>query len=370
MGLLTSITGYLKANRAFSQGKVKCECVDINLTGNCTYDCLFCECQQLPSGSDLTKAELFNLADQMAEEGINCVFFGGGEPLMRPDFLELLRYFSGKGIRISTITNGSLPNKLTPEVLAVIDQCVDTLVVSVDSSVPEQYNELRNHNRAFELGIATLERLSSLENCKKGITAVICRSNYQGFPGLVDLAKKYGFGSVVFQPVSDGTNYPELPVKVGKTDLMLRPEDFQGLKESFEQTEEAANRCGIRTNIRRLLPWVFRYFDNHANGRIFYHGMVNAFNCIVAFNRICIRHNGDVQLCALVPGRGNIRHSSLRELIDARNPVKEQLRKGMLTEQCRKCFCGMDANLSFSMTYRPLSNLRQLLPLVKARLLR
>lgn len=206
------------------------------------------------------------------------------------------------------------------------------MLVSFDSAVPEQYNELRNHKKAFESGIATLDRLSSLENCKKVITAVICRSNYQEFPELVNLAKRYGFDNVVFQPVSDGPNYPELSVKVGKTDLMLCPEDFQGLKESFEQTEAAAKKCGIHTNIPRLLPWVFRYFDNHTRGRIFYHGVVNVFHCIVAFNRICIRHNGDVQLCALVPGRGNIRHSSLRELIGARYPVKEQIRAGKLTE--------------------------------------
>ncbi len=368
MQLLNSILDNLKTNFDYRFGKLKYNCVDINLTGKCTFDCIFCECQQLDGATDLSTAELYDLADQMVGENINDVFMGGGEPLMRKDFLDLVQYYAKKGIHIDTITNGSLPHKLSTEALTVIDECVDSIAISIDSAVPEQHNMMRNNSSAFKLAMDSLEKLSSLKKTEKSFTVVITRQNYSGFPGLVDLAKRYSFDRIDFQPVSDAPNYPELNVKPGKSDLMLQPEDFDALKSVFAKVAVDAKKSGIKTNIDRITPWIYQYFENHRNNEVFYHGMINKFRCIVAFNRINIRHNGNVQLCSLLPGFGNIRESKLKDLLRLQVPDKKQLKNGKIKPECLKCFCGMDSNLRFSMTNCPIDNWQYLLPVFKQKI--
>jgi MoaA/NifB/PqqE/SkfB family radical SAM enzyme len=368
MPIFSSILDNIHLNQKYRSGEITCDCVDINLTGKCTYDCLFCECQKLDYNDDLSTKELFDIADQMVEENISQAFFGGGEPLLRNDFCEIVKHFSSKGIHVSTITNGSVPMKLLDNIISTIDDCISSISVSLDSSIPDQHNLLRNNNKAYDLAIMTLEKLSHLSRTEKIIAAVVTNNNYNGFPGLIDLAKHYSFDSVVFQPVSDASNYPELSPKRAKSDLLVTHDKFKDLEKAFSETAALAAKNNINTNIERLSSWIFKYFENNKNGNIFYQGMVNSFRCIIAFNRITIRHNGNVQLCALLPRFGNIRDTKLKDLLHMQNKVKDELRAGKIASRCSKCFCGMDANLRFSMTFNPIKNWMYLLPVINKKI--
>ena len=367
MSLLKSVAGCIKDNTQYRQGKFRYDTLDINLTGACTFDCLFCECRELDAREDLSTGEICALADQMAAEGIGAVFLGGGEPFLRKDLVEIIRYFNRKKINISMITNGSLPQRIDDTVLKALDDCVDSIDVSVDSAIEGEFNKLRNSAKGYQLAVDSLERLSSLKKTGKTITAVITRENLSGLPGLVDVAVKHRFDSVVFQPISDAPNYPELKPKQAKSDLFLNPDQTRQLKDTLDVVSAKARGAGISTNTNLLKEWVFQYFENRSDGKVFYHGMVNSFRCIVAFRRATVRHNGDLQLCALMPSIGSIRKQSLHELLYGENQTKEMLRRGMLHKNCFKCFCGMSANIRFSMTYQPLDNLKWLLPVVLER---
>ena len=87
--------------------------VHFSVTGDCNYRCKHCFMSAPDAKFGIpTTEELFDWIDQMADCGIRKAGITGGEPLVRKDFLQLIRHMQEKGIVITTIyTNGALVNE-------------------------------------------------------------------------------------------------------------------------------------------------------------------------------------------------------------------------------------------------------------------
>jgi radical SAM protein with 4Fe4S-binding SPASM domain len=87
------------------------------LTERCNLSCFHCYINQ-PAGSkvaaarEMSLAEIRDLLDQLAAAGCLWLLLTGGEPLIRPDFLEIYDYAKRKGFLLTLFTNGTL---LTPQ---------------------------------------------------------------------------------------------------------------------------------------------------------------------------------------------------------------------------------------------------------------
>jgi MoaA/NifB/PqqE/SkfB family radical SAM enzyme len=44
---------------------------------------------------ELTRETLFSIIDQLAEQNVYLLIISGGEPLLHPDFFEVVRYADG-----------------------------------------------------------------------------------------------------------------------------------------------------------------------------------------------------------------------------------------------------------------------------------
>ncbi|MBW1862545.1 MAG: radical SAM protein, partial [Deltaproteobacteria bacterium] len=84
-----------------------------NVTRACNLNCIHCYAHAVEQSHEreLTKAQAFNLIDDLAEFGVPVILFSGGEPLMRHDLVELASYAVDKGIRAVVSTNGTLITK-------------------------------------------------------------------------------------------------------------------------------------------------------------------------------------------------------------------------------------------------------------------
>lgn len=76
------------------------------LTFRCNLRCVHCYCNLKPNDQDeiekeLATEEVFNILDQVAEAGCLWLLITGGEPLLRPDFLEVYTYAKKKGFIIT-----------------------------------------------------------------------------------------------------------------------------------------------------------------------------------------------------------------------------------------------------------------------------
>jgi MoaA/NifB/PqqE/SkfB family radical SAM enzyme len=88
----------------------------VELTDRCNLQCAHCyinlsaaDCES--RSRELTLGEWRNLLDQIADEGCLWLLLTGGEPLIRPDFLEIYDHAKQRGLLLTVFTNGTL---LTP----------------------------------------------------------------------------------------------------------------------------------------------------------------------------------------------------------------------------------------------------------------
>src|SRR5215813_12199207 len=92
----------LKKDARFSAGllqKKPFSCL-IQVTNRCNMECSFCDFwpNPAPPKQELQLDEYRRLADELAELGTFVISVEGGEPLARPDIVEIVRILSKKHI--------------------------------------------------------------------------------------------------------------------------------------------------------------------------------------------------------------------------------------------------------------------------------
>jgi len=78
-----------------------------NVTQACNLNCVHCYAQAVDRviEKEMTYKQGLDLIDDLSAFGVPVILFSGGEPLMRPDLLDLARYAVEKGIRAVISTN-------------------------------------------------------------------------------------------------------------------------------------------------------------------------------------------------------------------------------------------------------------------------
>lgn len=101
----------LKPARLYSGLRKKKECRPLSglleLTYRCNLDCLHCYCKGLECRKrELGFARWRKILDELKEAGCLFLALSGGDPLVRPDFLEIYEYAKRNGFIVSIFTNG------------------------------------------------------------------------------------------------------------------------------------------------------------------------------------------------------------------------------------------------------------------------
>ncbi len=103
-----------------------------NLTNLCNENCLYCF-REL-NETQLELQQNLRVIDKLDALGVDRITYCGGEPLLYPNLIELMRYSRKLGITNNLITNGSL---LTEENLDDYLSVTDKITFSIDS--PSDY---------------------------------------------------------------------------------------------------------------------------------------------------------------------------------------------------------------------------------------
>lgn len=131
---------------ADARGRVKRK-LRLSLTDRCNLRCTYCMPEQprwLPRKELLTRSEIVALARTFVRElGITELRLTGGEPLLRPDTLDIVRELDAlrsEGLhRIALTTNGALLPRLALPLRAA---GLDDLNVSLDAAEPDSFRAL------------------------------------------------------------------------------------------------------------------------------------------------------------------------------------------------------------------------------------
>jgi MoaA/NifB/PqqE/SkfB family radical SAM enzyme len=84
----------------------------LEVTERCNLGCAHCYIN-LPAGDygarrrELITREMYQILDQVVDEGCLWLLLTGGEPFVRPDFLDIYTYAKKKGLLVTLFTNGT-----------------------------------------------------------------------------------------------------------------------------------------------------------------------------------------------------------------------------------------------------------------------
>ena len=131
-----------------------------NTTNACNMYCDHCYrdagCQ---AEEELNTAQAKTLLEQIAKAGFKIMIFSGGEPLMRPDIVELVSYATSLGLRPVVGTNGTL---ITKELALQLKEAGTMgMGISLDSLDPKKHNEFRKFPNAWEGAV------QGMRNCRE-----------------------------------------------------------------------------------------------------------------------------------------------------------------------------------------------------------
>ncbi|HLY70202.1 MAG TPA: radical SAM protein, partial [Puia sp.] len=106
-------------------------------------------CPECPSGlraftrptGMLEKNFFRDTIDQVYKDLLYLIFYFQGEPYLNPEFLEMVRYASKKGIYTATSTNAHYLNDTNAK--KTVESGLDRLIISIDGTSQEVYEQYR-----------------------------------------------------------------------------------------------------------------------------------------------------------------------------------------------------------------------------------
>ena len=176
--------------------------VQWSLTGRCNYRCRHCFMsaphELLPQPST---EECLRIADQMAACGVQVVKITGGEPLIRPDFLQIVDRLTQGGVQIATImTNGAL---VTEELLCALEERGVRCGFDISFDGTHGWHDwLRGVPGAEEAAIRAF-RLCRAKGFPTGAEVTLHRGSAPVLRETVRLLGELGAGSVLVGTVDD-----------------------------------------------------------------------------------------------------------------------------------------------------------------------
>ncbi|MBI4378227.1 MAG: methyltransferase domain-containing protein [Nitrospinae bacterium] len=168
----------------------------IHTNNSCNLTCTHCLVESSPSGDPgLPGEEINKVIDEAGKLGVFRYYFTGGEPFVRKDIFDLMKYATEeKGGELIVLTNATLFKNGNKDKLKALDRKRVRLQVSLDGSSPEINDPIRGKG-AFNETTEGLKAINEL-GFDTSLTSVVTSGNIHDVANLPVLAKKLGAKSI------------------------------------------------------------------------------------------------------------------------------------------------------------------------------
>ncbi|MBD3369735.1 radical SAM protein [Candidatus Fermentibacteria bacterium] len=154
-----------------------------SVTDHCPSRCSYCRIPE-QNRPDLSTEVWMDLITQMRKAGTQRIGVWGGEPLTRPDIVELCRHMRKLGIYVSIDTNGYL----LPDRPEIMDHA-DHLVLAFDG--PREAHDANREEGSFDKAVRAFETASG--RIRLWSITVLTKHNLDHLDYIMRTADRYGF---------------------------------------------------------------------------------------------------------------------------------------------------------------------------------
>jgi MoaA/NifB/PqqE/SkfB family radical SAM enzyme len=307
----------------------------------CNCRCVMCDIwKDNKNLKQLTEHDVETLLVSLKKMGTQQVAMSGGEALLNPNFFRLCKILKNNGIGVSLMSTGLTLKKHAEQLL----DWVDEVIVSLDGDEP-LHDAIRNIQGAFFKLKDGVQYIKSLNPYYK-ITArtVIHRLNFRNWEAIIHEAKLMGLDKVSFLPAdvsSHAFNRQMAWEEPKQHEILISEKELPELKEIIERiiTDNAVFfRSGFMSESPEKLRQIYQYYA------AFYGQAEFPFKkCNAPWVSTVIEADGEVKPCFFHDSIGNIRDSSLREILNGEKGMKFRKSLNMGTNPtCVKCVCSLN----------------------------
>ena len=165
-------------------------CLTWELTYACNLQCVHClssSGQRDPR--ELSTAEAKRVLDELRDLQVFYINIGGGEPMVRRDFFELVEYSVGNGIGVKFSTNGAFIDAEKARRLASMDYL--DIQISLDG-VDAATNDAVRGAGSYDMAMRAMEHLAAADFGPFKISVVVTRQNVPQLDRFKALADSFG----------------------------------------------------------------------------------------------------------------------------------------------------------------------------------
>ncbi|HEY3309009.1 MAG TPA: GeoRSP system radical SAM/SPASM protein [Desulfuromonadaceae bacterium] len=209
------------------------------LNNSCNFACRHCY-SRIEQSDELDGATLRDCFEKVARLGVMAVNFGGGEPLLRKDLMDLATHAVNLKMRVSMNSNGYLLDRSTAQDL--YEAGFASVGISLDSHDSKIHDQFRGVAGSHERALAALGHLKQA-GIKTSLSTVICTINQDSLNELIAMALQHGVSRLNlhnFKCAGHGlANRDELDLSPAEWQAFYRramtaKQSFSGLELSFD----------------------------------------------------------------------------------------------------------------------------------------
>jgi mycofactocin radical SAM maturase len=213
----------LPLRQRFTQGLDAPICLTWELTYACNLACVHClSSSGRRDPRELTAAEARQVVDELAAMKVFYVNLGGGEPMLRPDFFDLVGYAVDQKVGVKFSTNGTRLTAERARRLAAMDYL--DVQISIDGALASTNDAVRGEG-SYDAARTAMDNLAEAGFGPFKISVVMTRENVSQLDAFSDIARAYGaqLRLTRFRPSGRGVDSWEALHPTAEQPLRRRP---------------------------------------------------------------------------------------------------------------------------------------------------
>lgn len=312
--------------------------VDFEITDRCSLRCITCTKWRVKNpGPELATQDWKRVITGLREWlGPFDLIFGGGEPFLRGDLLEIISFAHGLEVKTSVVSNGyNIDENLAD---AILSSGLDCLYISLNGIEPETHDFTRGVRGSYQRAVDALRYLSKRkDDFRLGLATIIMKHNREEITRLVEWVQNEGLSSITFQVLGEKSLFHSFTEDKAVFNPRWYEDNPLWERESGEMARlmdlliECRKEGGPVDNPIPQMRWMREYLIDPRR--------VLALDCRVGFSNFTIDPYGKVRLCFNFGSIGNILKSGPRTLWNSREAWFQRKAIEKCEQTCRLMNC-------------------------------
>ncbi|MCL7390319.1 MAG: radical SAM protein, partial [Thaumarchaeota archaeon] len=278
--------------------------VDLYITLRCNLGCIHCgySCGPQSADRELSTEQWKNIMDILDRVGVFQIRIQGGEPLLRPDMADILRYAATKHFTTWLFTNGTLITEEIAKLLATSYKKIK-VSISLDGGTPSTHDFFRGQVGTFNRVMRSLELLRNYSDKIAVILNVVLHRyncSVEEIEKIMQIALDRGASAVSFVTL----NYVGRALE--REDIRLNPEETRIITRKIIEIGKFYAEKGLGIQIQQKAPYIDPFLSDYLvskyiNFSSIPKNLIDLYSkrivCAAGIVRACVDPKGDLYPC-------------------------------------------------------------------------